>query len=90
MRQSASLVFIPITVNKLTSFFNCMPVGRASDSMMGPNKKLVDFFKVGWTRLSLVCCLIIRGSAGGFLLFRLFSALFYTLGISGVSIYGLC
>ena len=32
MRQSACLVFNPITVNN----FNCTPVGRASDSMMAP------------------------------------------------------
>ena len=41
MRQSACLVFNPITVfNQITvdnyaAFFNCTPVGRASDSMMG-------------------------------------------------------
>ena len=29
MRQSACLVFNPITVNNFASFFNCMPVGRA-------------------------------------------------------------
>ena len=34
MRQSACLVFNPITVNNFASFFNCTPVGRASDSMM--------------------------------------------------------
>ena len=34
MRQSACLVFNPITVN--SSLFNCTPVGRASDSMMAP------------------------------------------------------
>ena len=36
MRQSACLVFNPITVNNFNSLFNCMPVGRASDSMMAP------------------------------------------------------
>ena len=36
MRQSASLVFNPITVNNFASLFNCTPVGRASDSMMVP------------------------------------------------------
>ena len=36
MRQSACLVFNPVTVNKFTSLFNCMSVGRASDSMMAP------------------------------------------------------
>ena len=41
MRQSARLVFKSITVNNFASFFNCMPVGRASDSMMAPTKKLL-------------------------------------------------
>ena len=34
MRQSACLVFNTITVNNFASLFNCMPVDRASDSMM--------------------------------------------------------
>ena len=34
MRQSACLVFNPITVDNYAAFFNCTPVGRASDSMM--------------------------------------------------------
>ena len=36
MRQSACLMFNPITVNNFASLFNCTPVGRASDSMMAP------------------------------------------------------
>ena len=36
MRQSACLVFNPVTVNSFASLFNCTPVGRASDSMMAP------------------------------------------------------
>ena len=36
MRQSACLVFNPITVNNFASLFNCTPVGRASDSMITP------------------------------------------------------
>ena len=36
MRQSACLVFNPITVNNFASLLNCTPVGRASDSMMVP------------------------------------------------------
>ena len=36
MRQSACLVFNPITINNFASLFNCTPVGRASDSMMAP------------------------------------------------------
>ena len=34
MRQSACLVFNPITVNNFASLFICKPVDRASDSMM--------------------------------------------------------
>ena len=34
MRQSACLVFNPITVDNYAAFFNCTPVGRASDAMM--------------------------------------------------------
>ena len=36
MRQSACLVFNPIMVDSYAAFFNCTPVGRASDSMMAP------------------------------------------------------
>ena len=36
MRQSACLVFNPIMVDNYAAFLNCMPVGRASDSMMAP------------------------------------------------------
>ena len=36
MRQSACLVFNPITVNNFAFLFNCTPVGLASDSMMAP------------------------------------------------------
>ena len=36
MRQSACLVFNPIMVDNHAAFFNCTPVGRASDSMMAP------------------------------------------------------
>ena len=36
MRQSACLVYNPITVNNFASLFNCTPVGRASDSVMSP------------------------------------------------------
>ena len=35
-RQSACLVFNPIMVDNYAAFFNCMPVGRASDSMIAP------------------------------------------------------
>ena len=36
MRQSACLVFNPIMVDNYAAFFNCTPVGQASDSMMAP------------------------------------------------------
>ena len=47
MRQSACLVFNPITVDNYAAFFNCTPVGRASDSMMAPTKL---FILIGWGR----------------------------------------
>ena len=36
MRQSACSVMNPIKVDGFAALFNCMPVGRASDSMMAP------------------------------------------------------
>ena len=45
MQQSACLVFNPIMVDNYAAFFNCTPVGWASD---GPNLKL--FILVGWDR----------------------------------------
>ena len=36
MRQSACLVFNPIVVDNYVAFLNCMPEGRASDSLMAP------------------------------------------------------
>ena len=36
MRQSACLVFNPITVDNFAAFLNCTPLGRASDPMMAP------------------------------------------------------
>ena len=47
MRQSACLVFNPITVDNYAASFNCTPVGRASD-YDGPDLKL--FILVGWGR----------------------------------------
>ena len=53
MRQSACLVFNPIMVDNYAAFFNCTPVGRASDVRLydGPDLKL--FILVGWGRSSL-------------------------------------
>ena len=36
MRQSTFLAINPITVDSLASLFNCAPVSRASDSIIGP------------------------------------------------------
>ena len=36
MRQSECLVIIPIKVGGYAAIFNCMPVDRASDSIMAP------------------------------------------------------
>ena len=36
MRQPVCLLFHPIMVDNYAAFFNCTPVGRASDSMMAP------------------------------------------------------
>ena len=47
MRQSACLVFNPIMVVNYADFFNCTPLGRASD-YVGPDLKL--FILVGWGR----------------------------------------
>ena len=66
MRQSACLVFNPITVNNFASLFNCMPLGRASDD--GPDIKL--FSLVGLGQSFFVCCLAHRGSTVGFLLLQ--------------------
>ena len=51
----------------------------------GPNIKLVDLFKLVRTGLSRVCCLVIRGSTGGFLLLRNFSGIVSHPGILRVS-----
>ena len=67
MRQSACLVFKPITVNNFASLFNCTPVGRASDDD-SPDIKL--FILVGLGRIFFVCCLAHRGSTVGFLLLQ--------------------
>ena len=36
MHQSACLAFNPIMVVNYAAFFNCRPVGRASDAMVAP------------------------------------------------------
>ena len=48
-------------VDNFAAFFNCMPMGRASDSMMAPT--------FSWLGPELlVCCLAHRGPTGVFLL----------------------
>ena len=64
MRQSACLVFNPITVDSYAAFFNCTPVGRASDSMMA-RLKAIHFSWLGPELL--VCCLAHRGPTDVFL-----------------------
>ena len=86
MRQSACLVINPITVDSFASLFNCTPVGRASLND-GPDIKLVDLFKLARTGLTLVCCLVIRGSTGGFLLLRYISGIVSHHGVLRVSQY---
>ena len=54
MRQSACLVFNLITVNNFASLFNCTPLGRASDSMMAPNKAI----HFSWFGPELFCLLL--------------------------------
>ena len=57
-------------------FFNCTPVGRASD---GPDLKLFS-----WLGHKLpVCCLVHRGPTGVFRLFQIFRYLFGAQGSPG-------
>ena len=63
MRQSACLVFNPIMVDNYAAFFNCTPVGRASDSLMARHKA-IHFSWLGPELL--VCCLAHRGPTGVF------------------------
>ena len=53
----------------------------------GPNIKLVDLFKLVRTGLSLVCCLVIGGSAGFFVLLWYFSGIVSHPGVLWVSQY---
>ena len=85
MRQSACLVINPITVRSFPSLFNCTPVGRASDSMI--NIKLANLFTLVGIGLSLVYCLVIRSSTGGFLLLRYFSGIVSHPGVLRVLQY---
>ena len=54
MRQPACLGVNPIMADNYAAFFNCTPMGRASDSMMAPTKVLIldgwgrSFLPVAW------------------------------------------
>ena len=79
MRQSACLVFNPITFDNYAAFFNCTPVGQASDSMMAPT-----YSSFSWLGAELlVCCLAHRGSTCFFLSLRV-----SVYGRPGISIVG--
>ena len=68
--------------DSFASLFNCSPVGRPPDSVIGPT-----LFKLVWARLSIICCLVLRGSIGGFLLLRYFSGVVSHPGLFQVSKY---
>ena len=53
----------------------------------GTNIQLAYIFTLVGTGLSLVCCLVIRGSAGGFFLLRYFSGIVSHPGVLQVSHY---
>ena len=70
MRQSACLVINPVTVDGYATLFNCMPVDRASDSMMAPTKSYSFYLvEIG----TFICCLVHRGSTVSLLLLQIFS-----------------
>ena len=50
IRQSACLVFKPIMVDNYAVLFNCIPVGRASDSTLYDDPELKLFILVGLGR----------------------------------------
>ena len=41
LQQTARLVVNPITIGNFAFLFNCMPVGRTSDSMTDPTERLI-------------------------------------------------
>ena len=42
LQQTACLVINPITFGNFAFLFNCMPVGRTSDSMIVSNERLIN------------------------------------------------
>ena len=75
MRQSACLVFTPITVNNYVSLFNSMPTGSGVRLYDGPDLKL--FVLLGWGRSFYVCCLAHWGSTGDYPLLQIFSGVLW-------------
>ena len=81
MRQFACLVINPITVDGFASLFNCTPVGRASDSMMGPTKSLLIYSS--WLGLDLVLSFAWSFGAQLVVFFCSGISVFHTLVFSG-------
>ena len=81
MRQSAYLVFNPVTVNNVASLFNCTPAGESGFRLNdGPDIKL--FILVGWGRSFFVCCLATGVQLLGFFCSSVPVVLSDTTGIS--------
>ena len=59
MRQSACLVFNQVIVDNYAAFFNCTPVGRASDSMRAQTYRYMYLFSLVWAGAS---CLLLGPS----------------------------
>ena len=82
MRQSACLVFNPITVNNFASLFNCTPGGSGVRLSDGPDIKL--FILVGLGRSFFVCCLAHRVQLLVFFCSSVPVVLFDTQGSPGI------
>ena len=68
MLQSACLVSYPVMVENYAAFFNCTPVGQASDSVMAHLKAV----HLSWLGPEfLVLCFAHRGSTGVCLFLRI-------------------
>ena len=64
------LSFNPIMFDNNVAFFNCKPVGRASDSMMFPRVPIYAIHFSWFGPELLFSCLARRGQTGVFLLLR--------------------
>ena len=85
MRKFACLVFNQVMVDNYAAFFYCTPVGRASDSMIEPDKAI----HFNWLGLKLlVCCLAHRASTGVFFFFLHRVSVSYSASGPGISIVG--